>query len=96
MLESIGSHESRLLFKLIYVYFLALRNHTTGLTNITYMSTVGSDRVALCTRENSDWKMLQYSTAHGGKLKNAMLHEAPSGITDIMLGDKLCVVVSYT
>ena len=43
--------------------------------NITYMSTVDSDRVVVCTRENTDWRMLQYSTSHGGKLKNTPLKE---------------------
>ena len=81
---------------MLSVSFLALRNHTTGLMNITYMSTVGIDRVVVCTRENTDWRMLQFSTSHGGKLKNAMLKEAPSGITDIKLGETLCVVLSYT
>ena len=59
------------------------------------MTFLSDDTVAVCVEEHKQYKLKQFSLETGRELGSARLTEVPCGMTEVQLGGRATVAVSY-
>ena len=59
------------------------------------MTFLSDDTVAVCVEEHKQYKLKRFSLETGRELGSARLTEAPCGMTEVQLGGRATVAVSY-
>ena len=59
------------------------------------MTFLSDDTVAVCVKEHKQYKLKRFSLETGRELGSARLAEVPCGMTEVRLGGRATVAVSY-
>ena len=67
----------------------------TELQQVVYMSALADGTIAVCSKQNKQWRLARFNVQFSREVCGALLMKLPNDMSEITLGGKHCIALSY-